>query len=99
MGIALASNAKSYKEANSSLASLNLIPAIPMFLPMFGIKTNLTLSFIPLISQGLILNDIYSSNINTTYLIIMFVSSIVYIIVLIILISKQYKSEKVLFSL
>ncbi len=99
IGIALASNAKSYKEADSSLASLNLIPMIPMFLPMFGVKTSLILSFVPIISQGMILNDIYASNINITYLIIMIASSIVYIIALIILISKQYKSEKVLFSL
>ncbi len=99
IGIALASNAKSYKEADSSLASLNFISMIPMFLPMFGVKTNLILTFIPVISQGMILNDIYSSNINITYLIIMFVSSIIYIVVLIMLISKQYKSEKVLFSL
>ena len=99
LSIAIASFSKSYKEAQSALQPLSFVVLIPEFMTMFGISTSSTLSIIPVLGHSLILNDIFCNNINYTHIILMLVSSIVYIVILIAYISKQYKSEKILFSI
>lgn len=97
VSIAIASHSKTFKEAQSSLQLLIFISLVPMFLPMFKVKTNILLSIIPIIGQGMLLNDLFSSAISSINVIAMFTSSVIFIIALIWYISKQYKSEKVLF--
>ena len=99
LSIAIASFSKSYKEAQSALQPLSFVVLIPEFMTMFGITTNSTLSMIPVLGHSLLLNDIFCNNINYTNIILMFISSLLCIIILITYISKQYKSEKILFSI
>lgn len=99
--IFIASKTKSYKEAQSSLTPVSLFTMIPMILDTLGIKMNLTLSLIPIVNHATFLKMIFCQNIGKNdimYMLVMFISTIIYSVILIILISKDYKTEKVLFS-
>ncbi|MBQ8193067.1 MAG: ABC transporter permease [Bacilli bacterium] len=96
--IMIASFAKTFKEAQSTLTPVSLIICVPMFLEMLGIKLTKSLSLIPILSHNFILNDIFSGTINNTNIIIVILSSIIYSIILIYIIIKEYKSEKILFN-
>lgn len=98
MAIAIASRAKTFKEAQSSLQPLSFLALITMFLPMLGIKTNALISLIPLVNQGMLLNDLFNAEINYLNIGIMFASSVIFIILIIYFIAKQYRNEKILFS-
>ncbi|MGM9878235.1 MAG: ABC transporter permease [Bacilli bacterium] len=97
--IAIASFSKSYKEAQSALTPISILVMIPMLFDMFGIKINLFLSLIPIVNHSLLINDIICGNANIINIIVMFISTILYVILIIYFITKQYKSEKILFSI
>lgn len=97
LAIAVGSKAKSFKDAQSALAPIQFIGMIPMFLPMFGVKTTILISVIPFVGQGMLLNDLFSNGVSYINVVASFISSIIFIILVISIISKQYKSEKVLF--
>ena len=88
----IASFAKTFKEAQSTLTPVSLIICVPMFLEMLGIKLTKSLSLIPILSHNFILNDIFSGTINNTNIIIVILSSIIYSIILIYIIIKVFKS-------
>ncbi len=99
--IFIASKTKSYKEAQSSLTPVSLFTMIPMILDTLGIKMNLTLSLIPIVNHATFLKMIFCQTIGKNdimFMLVMFISTIIYSVILIILISKDYKTEKVLFS-
>lgn len=99
--IFIASKTKSYKEAQSSLTPVSLFTMIPMILDTLGIKMNLTLSLMPIVNHATFLKMIFCQTIGKNdimNMLVMFISTIIYSIILIILISKDYKTEKVLFS-
>ena len=95
--IALAGKAKTYKEAQSSLQFISLLPMIPYFVKIME-ADNSIFNLIPIANCGMALNDITMNNINYNNLLLIIISSIVYIVLIIVYISKQYKSEKTLFS-
>lgn len=100
--IAVASSAKTYKEAQSALTPINMATLLPMILNLVGIGLDVKMSFVPIISHTMLINDIVTMGIgeNTMlYVLISTISTIIYSGVLIAIISKLYKSEKVLFSL
>lgn len=99
--IFIASKTKTYKEAQSSLTPVSLFTMIPMILDTLGIKMNLTLSLIPIVNHATFLKMIFCQTIgknDVMNMLVMFISTIIYSVILIILISKDYKTEKVLFS-
>ena len=95
--MALCGKAKTYKEAQSSLQFISLFPLIPYFIKVMEVD-HFIFSFIPIANCGMALNDITMNEVNYTSLIIIFISTIIYIIFILIFISKQYKSEDTLFS-
>ena len=97
LSIAIGSKAKSFKEAQSALQPIQFLGMIPLFLPMFEVENSLVISIIPLVGQGMLLNELFSMGVNYLYVISSFISSIIFIVLVIGIISKQYKSEKVLF--
>jgi sodium transport system permease protein len=97
LSIAIGSKAKSFKEAQSALQPIQFLGMIPLFLPMFEVENSLIISMIPLVGQGMLLNELFSMGVNYIYVIASFISSIIFIVLVISIISKQYKSEKVLF--
>ena len=96
--ITIASFPKSFKEAQSALTPISLVTCIPMFLEMLNINISGVLSFIPIINHTIVINNILTSSININNILITIISSIIYIIVLLLFINKMYKSEKILFN-
>ena len=97
--IAIASKSKSFKEAQSALTPLTFISFFPsMIVFMIGITTTNLYALIPFINYTLIFTDITNGVINYTHIILMLASTIIIIAVVLKIIIKEYKSEKVLFS-
>lgn len=96
--IAIASFAKSFKEAQSTLTPVSLLICVPMFLQILGISLNGYFTFIPIFNHSLILNDIFAGNINILNIFIVIISSIIYATALVWIIVHEYKSESILFN-
>lgn len=97
ISMALAGNTKTYKEAQSALQGLSFISIIPMFVEFLDIDSQ-ALDLIPLANCGIALNRVLTGDFTVISLLIMLISTIVYTAIIIIYISKQYKSEKTLFG-
>lgn len=99
ISIAVASKSKTFKEAQSSLTLVMFLSFFPgMICSMISVKTTLGLSLVPFLNTALIFNDATAGIFNVTNILAAFISSIVYIAIVLYIIIKQYKSEKVLFS-
>ena len=97
--IAIASTSKTFKEAQSALTPLTFISFFPgMIVFMMGITTTPILSIVPFINFTLIFTDINNGIIDGLNILLMAISTIVYISLVFTYIIKQYKSEKVLFA-
>ena len=97
--ISIASTSKTFKEAQSALTPLTFISFFPgMIAFMLGITTTPVLSIIPFLNFTLIFTDINNGIIEPLNIILMTVSTIIYISLVFVYIIKQYKSEKVLFA-
>lgn len=97
--IAIASKTKSYKEAQSALTPISFVSIFPSMIVMLaGIKTSTVLSLIPFLNVSLIFNDMLAGKVDILNLILVAISSIIFIAIILSIIIKQYKSEKVLFS-
>lgn len=97
--IAIASLSKTFKEAQSALTPLTFISMFPgMIAFMLHLKTTTLISIIPFINYTQIFTDINSGNIHWIHILLMLVSTFVYIFIVIGYIIRQYKSENVLFS-
>ena len=97
--ISIASTSKTFKEAQSALTPLTFISFFPcMIVFMMGITTTPILSIVPFINFTLIFTDINNGIIDGLNILLMAISTIVYISLVFTYIIKQYKSEKVLFA-
>lgn len=98
LSIAITAFSKTYKEAQSSSQVLSIITVIPMMISIIGIELNTVYYLIPIANYVQLLMDIFSQNFNYINIIAVFISTIVYVIIVITYIIKQYKKEKVLFG-
>ncbi len=97
--IAVAGRCKSFKEAQSSLTPLTFVSFFPgMIAFMLNIKSSNLLSIIPFINYSLILTEASKGIINYLHIFLMIISTLIIIFVVLEIIIRQYKSEKVLFS-
>ena len=95
--IAVASKCKTFKEAQSALTPFTFLSLFPGMLAfMISLKSSLLLSFVPCLNFVLLFQDLMNGSLNILYLIVMFISTIVTIAVLLGVIIKQYKSEKII---
>ena len=97
LSIALTSNAKSYKEAQSISSFLNILTIIPMFISMFHVSISSVYYVIPIFNYTQILMDIFSGSSYFSSLMIVILSSIIFVGFVIYDIIRRYHSEKVLF--
>lgn len=95
--LALTGKSKSFKEAQSSLQILSFLPMLPYFLEILEIDSSI-FYVVPVANCGLALNDIIMNKVNTTSMLIIIGTTILYSIAIIYVVSKLYKSEKTLFS-
>lgn len=89
---------KTYKEAQSASQMLNMLSIVPMFISLIEIKLNYFYYLIPICNYEQTMMDLFTNNISIINLFITFLSTIVYIIIVIIYIIKAYNSEKILFT-
>jgi len=100
--IAIASYSKTYKEAQSALTPISFLNMIPMFFDILEVNLSTATAFIPVVNHTMLVNDILTIgflNNSVLHLIIMFISTLVYSFIIIKIITKMYKSEKILFSI
>ena len=69
-----------------------------MFIMMIGINSSYLISVVPYLNFSLAINDILNGNVNLIFMLLMFLSTIVYAGIMIFTIVKLYKQEKILFS-
>lgn len=98
LAILLTSSAKSYKEAQASGQILQMLCIAPMFISFLNISTTTLYYIIPVLSHTTILMDLYSDNISYLNLFLTISSTIIYVVILLYVIIKKFKSEKVLFG-
>ena len=97
--IAVASMSKSFKEAQSALTPITLLSSMPgMFAFLLDIKTTSVYSVIPFLSHYQIYSDIVSGKYNYLNIGLMFISTFIYISIVLFVIIKQYRNEKILFT-
>lgn len=97
--IAIASKCKTFKEAQSSLTPLTFISFFPgMIAFMMKIDSSLVLSVIPFINYSTIFSEVVNGKFNVLHILLMVLSTLLIIFIVLKIIIKQYKSEKVLFS-
>jgi len=100
--ISIASFTKSYKEAQSALSPVNFITMIPMIFYITEIPLDAKLSFVPIVSHTMFINDLITvglSNNMILYLLIIISSTVLYSGILIYIIIKLFRNEKVLFGI
>lgn len=100
--ISIASFTKSYKEAQSALSPVNFITMIPMIFYITEIPLDAKLSFVPIVSHTMFINDLITvglSNNMLLYLLIIISSTVLYSGILIYIIIKLFRNEKVLFGI
>lgn len=96
--IAIASKSKTFKEAQSALTPLTFISFFPgMIAFMAGVSSSPILSLVPFLNYTLLFQDIVTGTIDIVNILLMSFSTIVVITLVLVIIIKQYKSEKVLF--
>ena len=98
LAILLTSSAKSYKEAQASGQILQMLCIAPIFISFLNISTTTLYYIIPVLSHTTILMDLYSDNISYLNLFLTISSTIIYVVILLYVIIKKFKSEKVLFG-
>lgn len=94
--IALTGNAKTFKEAQSKQSIISFLSIIPMFAGLIQVSSNI-LYLIPITNCGMVLNEIFLGSINYSNLLLVIISTIIYTFIILLYISRQYKSEKTLF--
>lgn len=97
--IAVATKTKTYKEAQSALTPISFIAMFPgLIATMATIKTTPLLAMIPFLNISLLYNDILLNQVELVHLVLALITSLLLVMVVLAIIIKQYKSEKVLFS-
>ncbi len=97
--IAMASKSKTFKEAQSVLAPINMIVMLPGLISYFmNLKTTPLYSMIPFLNLNIIFSDTVKGEFNIINILLMIISTILFISILLSFIIKQYKSEKTLFG-
>jgi ABC-type Na+ efflux pump permease subunit len=98
LAISLTAFAKTTKEAQSKTQVLSFLSIIPMFINMMNIDVSKYIYFIPIMNYSESLMNIFNNKIDFISILIVFLSSVVYIAIVIKMIISQYKEEKVLFA-
>jgi sodium transport system permease protein len=90
--------ARSYKEAQSYISSLNMIiilPAVVSFLP--GIELNYQLAMIPVVNASLIMKEAMTGLIQWEYVLTAFAANFILAFAALFFCKKRFEQESVLF--
>lgn len=98
LAIGLTAFAKTTKEAQSKTQVLTILSIIPLFVSILEVDISKFIYYIPICNYTEALMNIFNNRIEPINIIIVLLSSIIYITLVINIIIKLYKEEKVLFS-
>lgn len=98
LAISLTAFAKTTKEAQSKTQVLTILSIIPLFVSILEVDISKFIYYIPICNYTEALMNIFNNRIEPINIIIVLLSSIIYIALIINIIIKLYKEEKVLFS-
>lgn len=98
LAISLTAFAKTTKEAQSKTQILTFLSIIPMFVSLLEIDLSKYIYYIPICNYSEALMNIFNNKILPIHILIVLLSSIIYIALVIKVIINLYKEEKVLFS-
>ncbi len=98
LAIGLTAFAKTTKEAQSKTQVLTILSIIPLFVSILEVDISKFIYYIPICNYTEALMNIFNNRIEPINIIIVLLSSIIYIALVINIIIKLYKEEKVLFS-
>lgn len=98
LAISLTAFAKTTKEAQSKTQILTILSIIPLFVSILEVDISKFIYYIPICNYTEALMNIFNNRIEPINIIIVLLSSIIYIALVINIIIKLYKEEKVLFS-
>lgn len=98
LAISLTAFAKTTKEAQSKTQVLTILSIIPLFVSILEVDISKFIYYIPICNYTEALMNIFNNRIEPINIIIVLLSSIIYIALVINIIIKLYKEEKVLFS-
>ncbi len=90
--------AKSVKEANSYIAPLNIIVVVVSLLSSFLGNPSAPLYLIPIYNSAMIVTDIMALAVSPLNFIIAIASNIVYAALLVFLLTRMFKSERIMFN-
>lgn len=96
--LSLAIFSRSLKEAQNSLAPIEMLMAIISYLPMLGFEASIKSAIIPFVNISLLFNNALATNLDSSFIILTFLSTIAYAMILMLIISKLYNEEDVLFN-
>ena len=95
--ISVASKCKTFKEAQSALTPFIFIAFFPSMIAfMIDLKSSLILSIVPFMNFTLLFNDVVEGSVNYLYILVMILSSIVFIYIMLKIVIKQYNSENII---
>lgn len=98
LSIAVTSFSKTYKEAQSSSQILSILTIVPMMVSLIDVEIKTPYYLIPIVNYVQLLMDVFTGNFNYLNIVVVILSTIIYVIAVITYIIKQYKSERVLFN-
>ena len=97
----LSAFAKSVKEATTLISPLMVVIMVMTFLPMFSkgdSETPITLFLLPIYNSILCMNKIFTFSYSNIDVLIAVAANIVYTGVLVLVLTKMFDSEKIMFS-
>ena len=98
LAIAITAKSKSYKEAQAAGQVLNYLCMVPIFMTYLDFKVTTTYYLVPILNYTTLLMDLYTGSFEYINLLITVLSTIVFVGVVLWLLLKTFKSEKVLFG-
>lgn len=97
--ISIASKSKTFKEAQSALTPITFISFFPSMIAfMVEIKSSALFSLVPFLNFTLLFTDITNGTVDVLNIVLMLISTAIFIALILSVIIKQYKSESVLFT-
>lgn len=99
VSMCVCSLAKSFKDAQNYITPVMFLVLIPSYASMIpNINLDRTTSVIPVVNISLLIKSVLSNNINLGLIALVFISNFAFVILAVILLSKMFNSEEILFG-
>lgn len=99
VSMCVCSLAKSFKDAQNYITPVMLLVLIPSYVSMIpNIKLNGVTAIIPVVNISLLIKSVLSFNANISLVAMVFISNFTFVILAVMLLSKMFNSEEILFG-